>query len=118
MEMKYVNFRNRFIIYDRYAPNTKRKRISDARITQCVDFLNDRMPVASGRNYRILPCDISSLYEEYQEKVERPVGKSYFYATIANENVRRQTIPSLCPYCTDSATNAWKGSGSILLNLF
>lgn len=81
-------------------------------IQQAKMFLDEKMPVVSGRNWRILNGDISTLYETYAATVPNPVGKTYFCLQILKkENIHRMSLPSICPYCSNNLPNSRKGSG-------
>lgn len=101
------------LIICRYASKKKRCRITEIQKTEIIHFLNIQAPVISGRNYRILPCDIISLYEDYRRLAIKLVGNSYFRQLLARENIRKQTVASLCPYCLGNMPQSRKGSGTI-----
>jgi len=96
-------------------PNTSRMKISPQRGSEAVDFINNKMPVISGRNYGLLNTTEDFFYQQYRRSCTNPVGTSFFiYKILPSFKYHHSTVPDICPYCAGTATRTRKGSGEAL----
>lgn len=89
-------------------PNQKKPRITQDQEDAAIDFLDEVLPVVSGRDYRILKMTQEKLYELYIEKcnelgIENPLGKTYFFDNIlGKQKLRKSKDETICSYCKDN----------------
>ena len=96
---------NNLIKY-KYKPNTKRTRIGNDQIEIAMNFLNEKFPCGSGRNYRVIKLTKDCLYIHYHiyctEINQIPVSKSYFcYSILSKLNIHFSEDVTICCYCFD-----------------
>jgi len=91
-----------------YTPGVKRPRIDESRIDFAMAFLDEVIPVVSGRNFRKQTMTNENLYAFYfcrcLEKRKEPLSKSYFEGSILkNQNIQHSKDESVCDLCSELA---------------
>jgi len=87
-------------------PNVQRERISDQQYEAARSFLDEVIPVVSGRNYRVQRCTNESLYAIYfcwcMDRHNPNLGRTHFFENVLGpENIHHVRDDSICEYCFD-----------------
>jgi len=87
-------------------PNVQRERISDQQYEAARSFLDEVIPVVSGRNYRVQRCTNESLYAIYfcwcMDRHIPNLGRTHFFENVLGpENIHHVRDDSICEYCFD-----------------
>jgi hypothetical protein len=81
----------------------KRQRVAQERITKSKEIINDLLPIASGRSYRVQTKTTKQLYAEYVQQAKatnvKAVSPFYFRALLSKEYIRHSNNNTLCPLC-------------------
>jgi hypothetical protein len=88
----------------KYPHGVKRTRLSEEDIIQVQQFLDENIPIQSGRNFRVQRCTDEKLYADYFvqccEANTVPVSKStFFYKLLKKEKIHHHTNDPICQYC-------------------
>ena len=90
----------------------KKSRMDRIRVSNVIEFVDSKIPVISGRPYRIMTCTKKYLYESYAKEVPRPVSRGFFESHILDEfRIHYSSVPPSCVYCVGAKIESKKGSG-------
>jgi len=103
-----------FLGHLKYPPHVKRVKVAPDDIETFQDFLNDQIPIQSGRNFRRQPFSTSHLYKLYSEGHPDDLTEATFRKLLKKENVHHDDKPDFCGYCNGDYKDKRKGSGKNL----
>ena len=99
-----INDKENSLMEIKYKPQVKRVRTDDDQIEHAINFLDEKFPISSGRNYRVITKTKTCLYSLYfkhcEEIGENPVSQSTFLYKILNKlNIHFSDDTTICCYC-------------------
>ena len=75
-------------------------------------FVQEKLPVQSGRDFRVQAMTDDQLYDMYRKSTNNALGKSTFVTKVLNSfKIHHATAPASCPYCIGIANTKSKGFG-------
>jgi hypothetical protein len=90
-------------------------KINKAKMQEAIMFVDEKLPVTSGRDFRIQSSTNKHLFAKYQESTPNPISLSTFSSKILKPlKIHHATVPASCHYCAGLAINKRKGSGVAL----
>ena len=94
----------KFLLDLKYHPKSKRPKRGFFIKLNARKWLDEKLPIISGRNYAILSKPENTLYQEYLSDQSNPecVSITTFKKLLKERNIWRSTKPSHCPYCKGS----------------
>ena len=90
-----------------YRPDATRDRRPVARMGPFLTFINDRIPFASGRNYRIQNGTDPTVFRDYVRDTAisapeaRPFSFTFMHEHLRRENIHHVVTPEFCNHCRD-----------------
>ena len=101
-----INDKENILLGCKYKINAKRQRIGEEQVQIAMNFLNEKYPDVSGRNYRVIKLTKDCLYIHYyvycNEINQVPLSKSYFcYSVLDKLNIHFSEDTTICCYCND-----------------
>ena len=104
-------------------PDTKRQKIPDEDIEIAIEFLNETIPVVSGRDYRLQKTTDEKLFALYfiycTSRNFNPLSKTTFFEKVLKpEKIRKSKDDTICTHCHDFEKLEEKSNNGIVFFFF